>query len=240
MRDRRDYGPSLGWEIVAVSDYRKLGLPIPPVLKWVPVRKEKPPPCPLPSRGITIGLSHKWRAKFPTLAHARNDPKTFWMAADFACDLLNCSRQTLESRYLRTGRLPYMVRRWSRGVRGHPASKVFVPRAVVQELAVALVMDHRRKVSNQSKQKLGVLKGLDAISRRLYPDAPVITTHTRREPVFVNKKPEWMTQQGGDELLDRVMRSYPRPPTMKRIQDPCVTPTEPKSQLIGHGQKSSG
>ena len=90
------------------------------------------------------------------------------MASDFAADLLCCSKRTLYTRYLATGRLPYVVRSWGYGP-GKQRHKAFVPRPIVQELAVALIMDHARKGPNLIRKKMAALAGLDTIASGFIP-----------------------------------------------------------------------
>lgn len=163
----------------------------PPLLEFMPMRKAPVNTKP-PDEKETVEFVSGWKAHFPTLAAARNDPKSFWMAGDFAADMLGCTREQFYSRYLRTGRLPYIVRQWlcgdGRTRRAIRCQKAFVPRTVVQELVIALLSEHARKGPNLAKKKMTALHGVDAVAKRLYPEAPVITGHDRHEPRFVGPR----------------------------------------------------
>ena len=191
-------GPRAGYKRYPWTRYR--AKQIPPTLEFmpIPVRGPKPRPkvdVPAPGEQETAKFCMQWITQFPHLTAALNDPKTFWMASDFAADLLNCSRDGFIRRYIRTGRLPYYIATWPFGTGGKLVkNKIFVPRSLVHEQAVLLVLSHRRSKSDAylARKKMATLHGLDAIAERLYPNAPPVVSHTGHEPLFKGKKPHFL------------------------------------------------
>src|SRR6516165_2516858 len=57
-------------------------------------------------------LFRAWHNYYPTLAYARNDPKTIYVAVDHAARMAGMNRCGFYNRYLLSGRLPYVVRSW--------------------------------------------------------------------------------------------------------------------------------
>jgi hypothetical protein len=117
----------------------------------------KPGPQPL--------LAH--RKRWPWAKH-RSQPvdKRYWISAKEAANLLNCTRETLRTRYFRTNRLPYVYKDQFLG-NGWRIRRVFTPRPMVYELLARMILSHAETSEYKVKRGLAVLSGLDDISREL-------------------------------------------------------------------------
>src|SRR6516225_5629526 len=77
-------------------------------------------------------LFRAWHNFYPTLLHARNDPKTIYVAVDHAARMAGLSRGGFYNRYLLSGRLPYVVKSWWHG--GKRRRKSLVLRSALLEM----------------------------------------------------------------------------------------------------------
>ena len=78
-------------------------------------------------------LYRAWHNYYPTLAYARNDPKTFYVAIDHAARMAGMNQCGFYNRYLLSGELPYVVMLWWHG-KGRRRQKCFIPRGALLEV----------------------------------------------------------------------------------------------------------
>ena len=78
-------------------------------------------------------LYRAWHNYYPTLAYARNDPKTFYVAIDHAARMAGMSQCGFYNRYLLSRELPYVVMSLWHG-KGQRRQKSFIQRGVLLEV----------------------------------------------------------------------------------------------------------
>jgi hypothetical protein len=99
-----------------------------------------------------------WHNYYPTLAYARNDPKTFYVAIDHAARMAGMNQCGFYNRYLLSGELPYVVLSWWHG-KGRRRQKSFIPRsALLEVLTKGLCQEARRRYARRSRKRMGNLE----------------------------------------------------------------------------------
>ena len=102
-------------------------------------------------------LFRAWHNYYPTLAYARNDPKTIYVAVDHAARMAGMNRSGFYNRYLLSGRLPYVVRSWWHG--GKRRRKSLVLRsALFETLTEEICRDAKLQYARRQRTTMAALE----------------------------------------------------------------------------------
>jgi hypothetical protein len=115
-----------------------------------------------------------WRNYYPSLAYARNDPDTLYVAIDHAARKAAINQVSFYNRYLLSRRLPYIVKVWWHGRRRR--SKCFILRSALMEvLTKELCQEAKRQYVRRGRRRMADLeRELDERRR-----APMVTPAVR-------------------------------------------------------------
>ena len=98
-----------------------------------------------------------WHNYYPSLAYARNDPDTLYVAIDHAARKAAMNQVSFYNCFLLSGELPYVVKRWWHGRRRR--QKCFVLRAALMEvLTRELCQEAKRHYVRRSRRRMADLE----------------------------------------------------------------------------------
>ena len=111
-------------------------------------------------RKWTVGqrkFFRSWRNYYPSLAYARNDPETLYVAIDHAARKAAMNQTSFYNRYLLSGRLPYIVSVWWHG--RHRRQKCLVLRGALMEVLTRDLRDAaKRRYVRRSRRRMADLE----------------------------------------------------------------------------------